>query len=108
MTCSITINESTFKRNQNAKARAFVSNMDYDKAFGNFRVVIEPMDCYRKDADDDTTAPTFYYKKTEDGYRLEGEGYIITSVFEQSIRRHKNDVREKWGDTPIQWLALSE
>lgn len=108
MTCSIVISEGTFKRYQNAKARAFVSPMDYDEAFGNFRVVIEPMDCYRKDADDDTTAPTFYYEKTEGGYRIEGEGYIITSDFRQTILGHKNDVTEKWGDTPIQWLALSK
>lgn len=104
MTCSFKIKKEQFNIKQ--KVCNFVSSADYDKVLGKFRIIITPLDCYRNDAKDEI-APTYYYKEVEDGYIIEGEGYIITDDFDAAILRYEEQTREKWKDNPpIQWLKM--
>lgn len=66
----------------NKKSRCVVSEKDFDeKVGGDFWLVLEPFtDCEEQ--------PFFYYKKIDDGYLVEGEAYICTSI--ESVNYHKN------------------
>ena len=56
----------------NKKQRCIIGDKDYDeKIGGDFWFVLTPL----INCDDQ---PFFYYKKVENGYLVEGEGYICT------------------------------
>lgn len=57
----------------NKNQRCIISDKDYDKKIGgDFWFVLEPFtDCNNQSF--------FYYKKVENGYLVEGEGYICTN-----------------------------
>lgn len=66
-----------FKVNELNKNGLFVSEMDWDKCYqdkgnpeGNFVMIVEPLE----GADEGI----IYYQKLDDGYLIEGEGYILT------------------------------
>lgn len=107
MNCSFKIKKEQFKKDQ--KVCNFVSDIDYDDAFidrdnilGRFCVIITPLDCYKKGSKTNEIAPTYYYKETDDGYIIEGEGYIITDDFDEAIRRYNKETKKKWkGNPPI-------
>lgn len=64
------------------KQRCIISDEDYDaKIGGKFWFVLEPFfDCNNR--------PFFYYKKVDNGYLIEGEGYIC--VDEDSVNRRRS------------------
>lgn len=83
------------------KPRCFVSEEDYDEKVGEpFRLLIEP-----KGGSD---GPIFYYRKTSDGYEVEGEGYIITKHSQESIAEHRRWVKNHWKNTTLQWIEIDE
>lgn len=66
-----------FKVNELNKNGLFVSEMDWDKSYqdkgnpkGNFIMIVEPLEGFNKGI--------IYYQKLEDGFLIEGEGYILT------------------------------
>lgn len=69
--------KACFKVKELSKNGLFVSEMDWDKCYqdkgnpkGNFIMIVEPLEGFDKGI--------IYYQKVEDGFLVEGEGYILT------------------------------
>ena len=93
MTCTITVkrlNPSGFHVSQPDTDRAFVSGSN---PTGNFKVVVLPFN--------GTNGPFLRYQKAEQGYLVQGEGYILSGTEEEvkeNVRKHKsNYFKEKNG-----------
>ena len=65
----------------------FVSEQDFDPTIGqDFWLFLEP---FSSEADEEGF---FYFKREADGFLIEGEGYICTSL--EQVKRHKRYVRQ--------------
>lgn len=80
------------------KQMVFVSEKDYDQNLGYFWIVLLPVRLNKK--------PTFYYRKTDNGYQVEGEGYLITKKSRVGLYKKKVRRGTKEAGRPIQFREL--
>lgn len=89
--------QAYFKVNKLNNNGLFVSDIDWDDGYkdksnpkGNFVIIIEPLEGFDKDI--------IYYQKIEDGFLVEGEGYILTGrkdILKKRISKWTAEYKQK-------------
>lgn len=89
--------KGSFRVNELNKNGLFVSEMDWDKCYqdkgnpkGNFVMIVEPLEGFDKGI--------IYYQKLEDGFLIQGEGYILTGrkdKLQKEISKWVSEYEEK-------------